>query len=126
MENTSKRVNTRENLRKKVKGLKTKIHQLKYAVPIALTLLATSCGNKEKHTPEYQQAEKELNLAKEQMEKAEENMENVVDYEDAKKDYEDALKNLEEAKKKMDEMGKNLPTTTTSTEGQGRDKYDNK
>lgn len=124
MENTNKRVNTWDNLRKRVKGLKIKIHQLNYALPIAVTLLATSCNNKEKHSPEYKQAEKELNLAKEQLEKAEENMDNVKEYEEAKKEYEEAAKNLEEAKKKMEEMGKNLPNNSTPTEWQGRDKFE--
>jgi len=111
MEKISKRVNTRENFRKKLENLKINIHQLKYALPIIAVLLTTSCNNKEKHTPQYEQAKKELEQAQEMLEKAEENMENVKDYEEAIKDFEEAKKNLEEATKKMEELGKTLPTT---------------
>ena len=111
MEKISKRVNTWENFRKKFNNLKINIHQLKYALPIAAVLLATSCNNKEKHTPQYEQAQKELEQAQEMLENAEDNMENAKDYEKAIKDFEEAKKNLEEATKKMEELGKTLPTT---------------
>lgn len=118
MEKNKRRVNTRENLRKKWRDLKIKIHQLKYALPIAVVLLTSSCNNEEKHTPQYEQAQKELEEAKQILERAEENMENAKDYEKAIKDYEKAKKKLEEATEKIKELEKNLPPNPDDTNRQ--------
>lgn len=127
----SHRFNTRETLRKfrqkvvkdPVATLKRKIRQLKYVALIAITFSMASCSSHERHTPEYNQAQQELDAAKAILDRAEENMKNAEDYEDALNDVKEAQERLDEATKKVNELHGQLPhdQDTTPSEGNGRD-----